>query len=91
MDPISRSTYGFCQGELCRRNHFLYPHAFRDCDDLFSEDCISIADQIPGRFVPRKRFSNLLRGPRFGRVFHHIKVQPPSVMGKNDEDEQHSE
>jgi hypothetical protein len=76
---------------LRRLDHFLYPHAFRDCDDILSEDCISIADQIPGRF-PRKRFSNLLCGLRFGRVFRHIKVHnTPSVMGENDEDEQHSE
>ena len=37
-------------------------------------------------------FSNLLRGPLFGRVFRHIKVHDsPSVMGENDEDEQHPE
>src|SRR2546430_13097880 len=30
---------------------------------LFRSDCISITDQIPRRLVPRKRFSNLLRGP----------------------------
>ena len=76
---------------LRRHDHFLYPHALRDCADLFS-DCISITDQIPRRLVPRKRFSNLLRGPLFGRAFRHIKVHhTPSVMGENDEDEQHPE
>jgi hypothetical protein len=79
-------------GRSRRRDHFVYPHAFRDCDNLFSEDFISIADQLPGRFVPRKCFSNLLRGPRFGRVFRNTKVHhTPLVMGENDEDEQHSE
>jgi len=37
-------------------------------------------------------FSNLLRGPLFGRVLRHIQVHhSPSVMGENDEDEQHSD
>jgi hypothetical protein len=54
------------KAKCVRDDDFLYTHAVRDCDDLFSAECISIADQIPGRFVPRKRFSNLLRGPRFG-------------------------
>ena len=35
---------------LRRRDHFLYSHALRDCDDFFSEDCISITDQIPRRW-----------------------------------------
>src|SRR5207253_3272690 len=92
----NRSDQSFHVRILPRRTrscgYFFDPHALREGNECSSEDCISIPDPIPRRLVPRKRFSNLLRGPLFGRVFRHIKVHDsPSVMGENDEDEQHSE
>src|SRR5207302_7498494 len=92
----NRSDQSFHIRILPRRTrscgYFFDPHALREGNECSSEDCISIPDPIPRRLVPRKRFSNLLRGPLFGRVFRHIKVHhTPSVMGENDEDEQHPE
>src|SRR6266851_10136655 len=52
-----------------RDNHFFYAHSVCGCDEVFSEDRISIADQVPRCFVPRKRLSDLLCGPLFGWVF----------------------
>jgi hypothetical protein len=40
--------------------------------EMLTVDCVSIPEEIPGRFVPRKRFDDLLRGPLRGGMFCDI-------------------
>ena len=60
MDPISRSTYGFCQGDCAAVTTSFIPMPFATAITSFPK--IASRSRIKyGRFVPRKRFSNLLR------------------------------
>jgi len=51
MEPISRSTYGFCHGERGAL-HFLHPQAFRHGDPVPAVDRIAVAQKISARLVP---------------------------------------
>lgn len=68
-----------------------YAHALDRCANPFSEDRISIANQIADRLVPRKSLSKLLYGPLLRRVFRYVPVPYASPIVRQDkEDEQYS-
>jgi hypothetical protein len=75
---------GSCRGE----------HLFEaDCRDPllegFAVDLVPVTQQVLGRFLPRERLHDLLRGPRRRRVRGHVEVQDsPTVMGEPKEHEE---
>src|SRR5215471_8865850 len=80
MDPISRSTNGFCQGDRAAVTTASVPMPLIVAPNFSSENRISIADQIARRFLPGKSFSKLLHGPLLRRVFSYVPVQYASHL-----------
>ena len=74
------------------RLHLLDAHVIDTAGELVTVDTIAVTEQISRRAVPGKRFHNLLCGPfRTGRLGHVEMDNPSSVVGQDDEDEQHVE
>ena len=62
--------------------HFFNPHMPHPLPKRRPIDAVPIAQQIPRRFVPRKRVHHLLRCPLRRRVFGDVEMHDPApVMG----------
>jgi hypothetical protein len=62
MELMTRSAYAFCQGERGAVRTSWIP--IRSAWSNRGKGVITIADEITRDFVPRKRFAELLGGPR---------------------------
>jgi hypothetical protein len=88
MEPIGRSTYGFCQGRagpdtLCNAQ------ACQSSPDDVTVERVAISVHPTGRRVVGKLVDNLLRGPRRGWVIGDVDMHDlPAVLRQQDEDEQ---
>jgi hypothetical protein len=60
--------------------------------ERFGIDAVPVADEETRSVVPRPRLTELLGGPDGGRVRGDVDVNDPStVMGQDDEHEEHAE
>ena len=75
MDPISRSTYGFCHGDRGAEITSSIPQGFRHGYPVTTVDRIAVAQKISAPVVPGKSLPDLLHGPFVAGVFGHLKVQ----------------
>src|SRR5215471_19829641 len=67
-------------------------HSINSRGEVVSVDPITIAHQVARHSIVRKCLHDLLCRPRCSRVFRDIEMQNTStVMGKNDENVQHTE
>jgi hypothetical protein len=75
-----------------RSKYFLHAHISAHGGEVTSVDGIAIAQHIPRRLVPGKRFPHLLHSPLLRGVFRHPEVHhPASLMREHNENEQHPE
>ncbi len=74
--------------ESSRRENFLDPHALHAVAKLLAIHLVTVAQEIGGRGVVRKRGDDLLRGPDGGGMLGDVEVDdPPAMVGKHNEDE----
>src|SRR5262245_44278606 len=71
---------------LCSSPHFLNAHSPNSFLKVFTIDAITISEKITCRFILRKRFDHLLRGPFRSRMGCHVEV--PAIMDEHNEDKQ---
>lgn len=68
------------------RFDFLDAHSFDGVRELFAVDRVAVVKQTARRFIERKRFANLLRGPRGRRMRCDADMQnPPVAVSHQDE------
>jgi len=72
---MTRSTYGFCQGEQWRRPDLRYAHRFDPAAEVRAIRCVAVSQQVAWRGVPRKRLCDLAGEPTCGRMLGDIQVQ----------------
>jgi hypothetical protein len=91
IDPITRSTYAFCQERARRRSDLLNVHpGDGGCDTC--EDRIAIMQKIRGRLVVWEGVAKLLCGPgRCGMVGDGHVNDPSTRVREDDEHEEHPE
>src|SRR5262249_14411992 len=66
--------------------------SINSCREVMAVDPVTISHQVPRYSIVRKGFHDLLCRPRCSREFRDIEMQNTStVMGKNDENVQHTE
>src|SRR5438094_5483736 len=92
MDPISRSTYGFCQGDCAAVNTSFIPMPFATAITSFPK----IASRSRIKYLGASSHGNASRICCAVHVSVGCSVtlkctHSPSVMGENDEYEQQSE
>ena len=96
-DPAPPSAWSCSRGAAIlwgpgRSKHSLHSHISGHGGEVSSVDGIAIAQHIPRRLVPGKRFPHLLHGPLLRGVFRHPEVHhPASLMRQGDENEQDPE
>ena len=79
-------------GRMRRRQHFFDAHLLHGKPMIRSVDCITIPDDESRRGVPRPRLTELLRGPRRGRMRRDVHVDDAaSVVRQHHEHKQHAE
>jgi hypothetical protein len=67
------------------RDDFCDVHCFDSTAKLQAIRCVAVAQQIPGRGVPRKGFDRLAREPSCGRTLGDGGAHDsPSIVGQND-------
>lgn len=86
-----RANDPFDIGSLPRRSRsrkdLLDSHRFHLRDEIKPEDIVAVAQQITGGRVPRKCFSQLLRGPFCRRMRSYTEMNDaPPVMCQDQED-----
>ena len=77
--PPAVPQRGFARGSWCSK-HFLHSHSSGHGGEVCSVDGISIAQHIPRRLVPGKRFPHLLHAPLLRGMFRHPEVQHPASL-----------
>src|SRR5262249_26745629 len=68
---------------LCSSPHFLNANSLNSFLKVFTIDAVTISEKITCRFILRKRFNYLLRGPSRRRMFGDIKVNHPASFMHN--------
>ncbi len=72
--------------------HFFDAEAAHSVAELSAVDVIAVAEQVPRSCVEREGLHDLLGSPLAGGIRGHVEVQnPASMMGEDQEDEQHLE
>jgi hypothetical protein len=74
IDPIRRSTYGFCQG-LWAGDDFFHSQRRDPQTNIGAVDAVPIPDQISGCIPIGERLGDLLSGPGGSRIFGDVEVQ----------------
>ena len=75
-----------------RREDFVDAHAFHAVSKLLAIHLVTVAQEIGWRGVVREGGDDLLRGPDGGGMLGDVEVDdPPAIVGKNYEDEQHAQ
>jgi hypothetical protein len=74
-EPLSLSEYGFCQGAIRCREHFLDTHVLDPPSKLVTIDSIPVAKDILRRGVPRKGFYYLLCRPCRSPIFRYCEIE----------------
>jgi hypothetical protein len=83
--PISRSTYGFCQGDLGEIGRSRIPIGSNTPCESQPVGAIIVTHQPSRSRVPRKGLDDLLRKPRGGRISGHRKPeQLPSAVAHDE-------
>ena len=68
---------GSLPGRSRSRKHFLDSRRLHLCNEITSEDAVSITQQISRSRVPGKYFPQLLRGPFCGRMEARVDREAP--------------
>ena len=78
-------------GRMRRRQHFFDAHLLHGKPMIRSVDCITIPDDESRRGVPRPRLTELLRGPRRGRMRRDVHVDDAASVVRQHQHKQHAE
>ena len=90
IDPISRSTYGFCHGLWGAVRTSSISSRLETGPKILTVGPVAIPQQKPWRRVPRERVADLLGRPRGRGVPRHVDMQDlSSIMGQHHEDKEH--
>src|SRR5262252_8490083 len=86
IEPISRSTNGFCQGLAGAETTSVMPHVRHSPVEALPVDAVTIAMQPFRHGVVRKGLDDLLSRPRRGRMLSDIEVHDaPTAMRQHDQ------
>jgi hypothetical protein len=61
-------------GRSWRRHDLFYAHRFDPTTEVRAIRCVTVAQQMPGRGVPRKRLSDLAGEPACSRMLRYIQM-----------------
>ena len=92
IEPISRSTYGICQGDRAAVSTSVICMFGCQCPEGLTIDSITVPKHVARRRVPRECLHQLLRRPLRSRMFGHVEMHHSSAfMSQNEEHIQDSE
>jgi hypothetical protein len=89
IEPISRSTWPFCQGDRAGGRTIADSHRTNAARICWAECRVAVADQVAWRFIPGESLSHLSGDPFGARMSGDAEpYQPPTLMAQ---DHQHIE
>ena len=92
MEPITRSTKGFCQGARGAVRTSRDPHALDSPRELLAVDRVSITEQEPGSRIVRECLDDLPGSPDGRGVVRDVDMEEfAAVVAEHDEDGQEAE
>ena len=92
MEPITRSTKGFCQGARGAVRTSRIPILLDAPREVLAVDRVSITEQVPRSRIVREGLDDLAGGPDGRGVIRDVDVEEfAAVVAEHDEDEEQAE
>src|SRR5262245_41966468 len=84
IEPITRSAYGFCQGEPGSGAYLADPPGVHPTPERWSGDAVAVPEEIARRRIFWKGFDDLLCGPRGSGVCGDVQGEDAASVVRQD-------